>query len=96
MANSNTDKLTLLLRSALEEKSRRKALLAEFQRIVWDAPPDFFIRAEEEIFGDLAYDLDFYEPNVNARQEDESYYGDDRLEEIIEHALRELDGLHQS
>ena len=46
-----------------------------------------------DIFGDLAYDLDFYEPDPVARAEDSSYYGDERLKEEIQMALEKLANL---
>jgi hypothetical protein len=57
---------------------------------VWNADVAFD-RKEEEILGDLAYDLDFYEPDAVKRSEDESFYGDERLEEILSEALKRLD-----
>ena len=69
----------------------RKALVAEFQRQVWDAerPED----AVWEVLSDLAYDLDFWVPNPEWRKQDLSYYGDERLEAEIRSALEKLDDL---
>lgn len=77
-----------LLKSILEYPSREK-LIKDFQDEVWN---DDSIQDEvlNEILSELAYDLDFYEPNKEWRKEDQSYYGDDRLEEVIKKAIRKL------
>jgi hypothetical protein len=43
-----------------------------------------------DILADLAYDLDFFEPDPFLRVESTSYYGRERLEEEIRTALRRL------
>jgi len=44
----------------------------------------------QDILTDLAYDLDYYEPDPRARQESPSFYGPKRAVELIESALSEL------
>ena len=44
----------------------------------------------QDILTDLAYDLDYYEPDPRARQESPSFYGPRRAAELIEAALSEL------
>lgn len=46
-----------------------------------------------EILGALALDLDYYEPDESLRKEDSSFYGEDRLEQEVLQALRELEKL---
>jgi hypothetical protein len=64
----------------------KQKLIKEFQDEVWN---DESIQLNE-ILLELAYDLDFYEPNEEWRKEDPSYYGDDRLEEVIKTAIQKL------
>ncbi len=82
--------LIQLLQSVLEtEYPNREKLIKEFQDEVWD---DTSIQDEmlNDILTDIAYDLDFYEPNEEWRKEDPSYYGDDRLEEVVQTAIQKL------
>ena len=44
----------------------------------------------QEIIADLAYDLDYFEPNPVWRREDPSFYGPERAVEEIESALSQL------
>jgi hypothetical protein len=84
------ERLTSLLCNILETDVGKKRLINEFQKLVWDkknAIPDLSLR---QVFSELAYDLDFYEPNNTSRKEDPSYYGDDRLEKEILGALNKL------
>lgn len=66
-----------VLKKILNDKLHREQLIKEFQDRIWnDENPN-------EILSELAYDLDFYEPNEELRKEDASYYGDERLEELL-------------
>lgn len=44
-----------------------------------------------EILADLAHDLSFYEPDLEVRQEDPAFFGDDRAEEEIRKTLGRLE-----
>jgi hypothetical protein len=90
MATEIVKKLIETLSQALREHDRRKQLIKEFQQRVWDASPNPSERWEWAILGDLAYDLDFYEPDPDARAEDASFYGDERVEKEIRLALEKL------
>ena len=46
--------------------------------------------AEEEIFGDLAYDLDYYESSPSARAEDPSFFDEERALNEIRDALARI------
>ncbi len=66
----------------------RKKLIKEFQEKVWNSEtPD---EPGFEILSELAFDLDFYEPDEKRRREDFSYYGDERLNTEIELAIQKL------
>jgi len=73
-----------ILEKILSDKLNRGNLIKQFQDSIWaDANAN-------EILSELAYDLDFYEPNDELRKEDPSYYGDERLEGVIREALIKL------
>jgi hypothetical protein len=79
-----------LLQSILEtEYSNRAKFIKKFQNEVWN---DESIQDEviNETLSELAYDLDFYEPDEKWRKEDPCYYGDDKLEDVLKNAIRKL------
>ena len=43
-----------------------------------------------EILSELAYDLDFYEPNKEWRKESPSYYGEEQLKQEVQSALEKI------
>ena len=69
--------------------SERANKVKEFQEIVWD---DETIQDEtlNDILSTLAYDFDYYESDKKMRDEDPSYYGDERLSEEIRTGLEKL------
>lgn len=73
-----------ILKQILRDKQNRKILIKKFQELVWND------ENANEILSELAYDLDFYEPNEKYRKENPSYYGDNRLEEEIKSAIQKL------
>lgn len=73
-----------ILNKILEDKHNRVNLIKQFQELVWN---DY---SANEVLADLAYDLDFYEPNSEWRKEDLSYYGDERLEKEVRSAIEKL------
>jgi hypothetical protein len=80
-----------LLHAVLEchDSHHRHELIQKFQRACWDNST-----ASESAVWDrlreLAYDLDFYEPDQHKRQEDASFYGDERLVMEIRDVLADL------
>ena len=80
-----------LLERALTDQVGRRDHLRQFEDLVWST--EAFIGEDpdtDEILRDLAYDLDYYEPDPRTRPGDSAYYGDDRLEDEIRSALRKL------
>lgn len=73
-----------IFKKILTEKLDRRRLISEFQELIWNN------ENLNEILSELAYDLDFYEPNEEWRKEAPSYYGDDRLEVVIKTAIQKL------
>lgn len=86
---SNVELIQLLQTVLVAEYRIKQGLIKEFQDEVWN---DESIQDEtlNEILSQLAYDLDFYEPNEEWRKESLSYYGDDRLEEVVKTAIQKL------
>lgn len=73
-----------ILEKILNDKANRKQLISEFQEFVWNDDN------ANELLSQLAYDLDFYEPNEDLQKEDQSYYGDERLEKEIKSVIQKL------
>jgi hypothetical protein len=73
-----------ILEKILKNRIDRKRLISEFQETIWSN------QNANEILSDLAYELDFYEPNEKLRKENLSYYDDNRLEEEIKLAIQKL------
>jgi len=86
---SNVELIQLLQTVLVAEHRIKQELIKEFQDEVWN---DESIQDEtlNEILSQLAYDLDFYEPNEEWRKESLSYYGDERLEEVVKSAIQKL------
>jgi hypothetical protein len=85
----NMDEIVLLLTQALADRRQMPRIIGEFQREVWHGqvagPPEFI-----EVLRDLAYDLDYIEPDPAPRLEDESYQGLDRAETEIRRVLARI------
>jgi hypothetical protein len=90
---SPIDAMLALLVSAQRDRLNRKETINQFQSLVWDGREFLLGQDGYNVLADLAYDLDFFEPDPAARSKDSSYYGHDRLEEEIGTALQRLAGL---
>lgn len=66
-----------LIEKILNNKSTRLNNIKLLQEIIWDSD------LSSSVLSELAYDLDFYEPNLDFKKEDTNYYGDDELEEML-------------
>lgn len=78
-----------ILKQILISKSNRKQLIKEFQKQVWNED----INESESInniLSELAYDLDYYEPDDILSSQDNSYFGNDKLEQEIQIALKKI------
>lgn len=69
---------------------QRKVLVKKFQSEIWN---DETIQNERlnEILSELAYDLDFYEPNEEWKKESPNYFGDERLQELIKLGIQKIE-----
>jgi hypothetical protein len=56
------------------------------QQVIWTTPGDDEHEAWS-VLRDLAYDLDFFEPNPRIRAEDPSFFDEDRARSEIREAL---------
>lgn len=68
----------------------RTEAIRSFRNAVWHSSP---LASEEwawRLLRDLAYDLDYYEPDAKEREEEASYFGDERCRELISSALNDL------
>jgi hypothetical protein len=68
----------------LHDKLNRQKLISEFQEMVWSS------EVNNELLSQLAYDLDFYEPDDVLRDEDRSFYGDIELEVLLKEFLEKM------
>lgn len=84
--------LTLLLNEILSEKQagKREKLIENFQNSIWIKDEVNENDPLYEIYNELAYDLEFYDPNPKYGEENFSSYGDERLEREIREALRKI------
>jgi hypothetical protein len=71
-------------------------MIEKFQNYIWKDEIIGIYEEEMNIYNTLAYDLDFYEPNVAWRKEDESYYYENRLIIEISEALEKLNNIEKS
>jgi hypothetical protein len=82
--------LKRLLSDALNDSTRRVELIRAFQDTIWTLPSTDKQDPAFEILGDLAQDLDFYEPDPVVRREIPQYYGEDGLKKEIAAALARI------
>jgi len=84
------NELRLLLEKALHDPVGRAKHIQRFQTIVWnaeelDSRPDV-----DELLRELAYNLDYYQPDERIRADEPSLYGDEQLEDEIRSVLSRL------
>jgi len=87
------ERFIFMLKEALKDQHHRRNILSNFQREIWNFNKVGQQSPIFEVFSDLAHDLDYYEPDPQIRQEDPSYYGDERLEKEISEALKKIEAL---
>lgn len=78
--------LLLILNKVLDEENKIE-FIKKFQNQVWESKES---SPEYEILRELAYDLDYYEPDPNLRHDDPAYYGEDKLLKEVKFALSRL------
>ena len=83
-------KLLLVVRN---DPSNRESALWKFIRKVQETDPALDKDPAWELLGDLSVDLDYYEPNPEFRVEDPSFYGEERLKELLDQAFTHFQSL---
>lgn len=74
----------------LKKKRIKTNLLENFQNLVFNLEKISDYAEIEELIRDLAYDLDFYEPDEQFRKEDVSYFGESKALELIENTYEKI------
>ena len=72
------------LEKIVRDKLNRKRFISEFQDFIWNTE-----NANENLT-ELAYQLDFYEPDETERRKEPSYFGDDKLAAEVALAIQQL------
>ena len=87
------EEMLTLLRRILKDPSSRKVSVNLFLKCFFEKELDVkrsHGQAAAQILSDLAYDLNFFVADHVVRAEEPSYFGDKRLVEEVEVALRRL------
>jgi hypothetical protein len=66
--------------------------IPKVQQEIWDGKEGMEHDPQCEILCDLAYDLNYYQPNERVRSQDKSLYGEERALSEIREALAKLEG----
>jgi hypothetical protein len=83
-----------ILEQIISDSFQRESLIEDFQNKIWNE--EFIASAEvAEIYRDLANDLNYYEPTIEWRKEDPSYYGEDRLIQGLLSAISKIKKPHE-
>ena len=85
-----------ILKDILSKEKEKQELIKAFQERVWNGENYSSDERINEVLSDLAYDLDFYEPNETLRKESPSYYGNKRLEKEITEALEKIKSIKEA
>ena len=80
-----------LHRESRAEPSMLRPNIPKFQQLIWKSQTAFSNKNVEEILRDLAYDLNYYEPDARIRNKDSSFFGDEKALEEIRLALATFD-----
>jgi hypothetical protein len=72
--------------------SELAAAIPKLQQEIWAAADPTEQDPQWEILRDLAYDLDYYQPNERVRSENKSFFGEERALIEIREALAKLQG----
>lgn len=81
---------TMIEQLLVYSEPERSKKISAFQQLIWR---DQSINLKEDLYDilyELAVDLDYYEPNPAWRQEDISFYGEDKLVQHIQEALEAI------
>jgi hypothetical protein len=83
--------LLAILNLALSHAQERTQAIKAFQRHVFDNHGVPGATVEQwDVLNEVALDLDYYEADPSKRQEDPSFYGDERLQKEIRETLEKF------
>lgn len=85
---NNMDTIKLL--TDIKTSINKQVLIQQFQERVWNDQLQGLTDEQQDRLSELAYDLDFYEPDATNRAEDPAYYGDEKLIHLIDDVLVKL------
>lgn len=91
----DVSEIVKLMREIVRDRRALPEAIASLQRLVWKEPLTGS-SAAQEILRELAYDLEYYEPDPRARAEDSSFYDGARAVAEIEEALTRIERTQQS
>jgi|NGEPerStandDraft_6_1074524.scaffolds.fasta_scaffold89657_1 hypothetical protein len=80
-----------LLKEAVVDSSKLRMNIPKFQEAIWSSEIQFPSKGVEDILGDLAYDLDYFEADPRIRSEDKSFFGEEKALDEIRAALAAID-----
>jgi len=88
----NRQQLYVTLQDALDHPSKRSDCIEQFQTAVFEETPSKLglTDVEWDVVRQLAQDLDYYEPDPEARRGTPTLFGDERAVEEIRAALGRL------
>ena len=86
--------LKKILHEIYYNSANRSKFIKLYQDQIWN---DVLIEDEElnETLTAAAYDLDFYEPDDKLRRESSSYYGDEKLLNILNSLNKKIEGFEK-
>ena len=87
----DVQKLVQLLIAARDDDNARPTIIKDFQEAVFNSSDVIGDECADEIFRDLAWDLESYEPDPIWRRQDPSFFGDRRAKKLLKSALRALE-----
>ena len=84
------DAILGLIEAALADEMILQSSVNALQDYIWEnVPPPPEDQAASKFY-DLAYDLDWFEPDTIARHQDSSLYGEQKVREMLTQSLKDL------
>ena len=90
--SANFESIIAQLKVLVNQPTELAAGIPKVQQEIWRAKEGTEHDPLWEILRDLAYDLDYYQPNERVRSQDKSLYGEERALSEIRKGLAKLEG----
>lgn len=87
---SSEELRNLLVKIINEPEPTKSSLIRSFQNYIWESENTNYDEPLSTILIELAYDLDFYEPNEIWKKEDMSYYDESKLNVMLKDILGKI------